>query len=197
MLPELLKDKEFNSIIIKFYRKRKASLLDIVLFGSVARGKEKPGDIDILLLFKEKEDIDLAYELRKKLESLNYHVQITTKTYGGLFERNFKARASFLSEGYSFVRKQPISLSLGYANRAMFKYSLKGFSQSRRMQFQYALYGRNKKSGIANELKLNKFADGIFLCPMENSERLKAFMEQWGLKFETYPLLIPEQGYSP
>ncbi len=192
MFSEFHKNREFNSVVTEFYKKRKSEVLDIILFGSAVKGKEKPNDLDILLLFKNKEDLDVAYELRKKLEKFVAEVHVTTKTYKGLFDKNFRARTVFLGEGYSLVKKEFVSKGLGYACISLFKYELKEFSQSRRMQLQYALYSRDKKSGISKELKLRKFADTIFFCPVENTEKLKEFFEQWNIKYEQFPVLIPE-----
>ena len=180
-------------MISNFYKKYQKEVLDIILFGSSIKGKDKPRDFDILLLFKENENLNIAYELRKKFERLKIKSQIVTKTYERLFDKNFKAREAFLGEGYSLIRKQFISNSLGYTNIAMFKYELKGFSQTKRMRLQYALYGRDKKSGIVKEFRLNKFADTIFFCPMDNLEKVKEFFEGWKIKHDVFPILIPER----
>lgn len=193
MLSKLHKNKAFSSAITEFYKKHAAEILDIILFGSAAKGKENPNDLDILLLFKDKEDLDTAYTLRKKLETVGFAVHVTTKTYTALFDKNFLARAAVLGEGYSLIRKESISKGLGYSNISLFKYELKGFSQSRRMQLQYALYGRDRKSGMAKELNLKKFADTIFFCPVENTEKLKEFFENWNIRFEQFQALIPER----
>ena len=193
MFSAFLKSKEFSSAVIDFYKKHEKDILDIILFGSAVKGKEKPNDLDILLLFKNKEDLDTAYELRKNLETLGIEIHITTKTYTSLFDKMFKARDVFLGEGYSLIRKEFIAKGLGYASISLFKYELKGFSQSRRMQLQYALYGRDRKSGIAKELELTKFADTVFFCPVSNAEHLKEFFDSWGIKFEQFQILVPEQ----
>jgi predicted nucleotidyltransferase len=192
VLSVLLKSREFSSAISEFYKNRMSEILDVVVFGSAVKGKEKPNDVDVLLLFRDKEDLDAAYELRKKLEKF-VEVHVTTKTYAGLFDRNFKAREVFLGEGYSMVRKEFVSKGLGYANLSLFKYELKGFSQSKRMQLQYALYGRDRISGVVKEWALRKFADSVFLCPVYNVERLKEFFDGWSIRFEQFPVLIPER----
>ena len=79
MLSTLLNDTNFNKQIKKFYKEHKNKLLDIILFGSSLRGKENPADIDILLLFKEKEDLEIAYQLKKEITK--YPIEIITKTY--------------------------------------------------------------------------------------------------------------------
>lgn len=193
MFSAFLKSKEFSSIISDFYKKHEKEIFDIILFGSAVKGKEKPNDLDILLLFKNKEDLDIAYELRKNLEKFGMEIHITTKTYNSLLDKMFKARDVFLGEGYSLIRKEFIAQGLGYAGVSLFKYELKGFSQSKRMQLQYALYGRDRKSGIVKELELTKFADTVFFCPVSNAEQLKEFFESWSIKFEQFQILVPEQ----
>lgn len=193
MLHELLKNKEFISAVHDFYRKHTKEVLDIILFGSSVKGKQRPKDIDLLLLFRTREDLDVTYELRKKLKDFKIETQVISKTYFQLFDKNFRAREAFLGEGFSLIKRQFISEGLGYSNIALFKYELKGFPQSKRMRLQYAFYGRDKKSGIVKELKLIKFSNTIFLCPVVNTENLKEFFESWEIKFEEFPVLIPER----
>ena len=64
ILKKLLKNTKFRSRVDTFCKENKEEIIDIILFGSIVKGKEKPRDIDILLLFKEKKDIDKAYSLR-------------------------------------------------------------------------------------------------------------------------------------
>ena len=68
MLSRLLSSKAFQSAINAFWKENKESIIDIILFGSVMKGKEKPNDIDILLLTKGKMENDKVYQLRKKIE---------------------------------------------------------------------------------------------------------------------------------
>ena len=44
--------------------KKNSEIEDIILFGSIVRCKEKPNDIDILLLFKNKIDKEIEYDVR-------------------------------------------------------------------------------------------------------------------------------------
>ena len=70
----------FNPTILakeskEFWKSQKDTVTDIILFGSAARGKPKPDDIDILLLFREKIDKDVEYAINAQdeqtLEYLN------------------------------------------------------------------------------------------------------------------------------
>ena len=194
MLRELLKNTKFKYKISDFFNKNKEDILDIILFGSSARGKEKPGDIDILILYKTKKNIDSSYRLRKEIEKNRYNIEVTDKTYKELFDESFKAREAILSEGYSLVFNRFLSEGLGYLTLALFKYELKGFNKSTRMRFYYSLYGRGEgQKGMLNELNLIKFSDTILLCPIEKTERMKEYLESWKINFINFPVMIPSR----
>src|SRR3989344_6383768 len=193
MFQELLKNKTFKSKVKHFFEKNEAEILDIILFGSVVKGKDRPKDIDIILLFKNKEKIEIAYLLRKELKEFKEDINVITKNYNSLMSENFIAKESFLSEGYSLINNKFISEEFGYTNFMLFKYELIGFSQSKRMRFQYSLYGRNKAIGMIKELSLIKFSDSILLSYIENSEKTKEYLNSWNIKFEEIPILIPNR----
>lgn len=192
MLSKLLKNTKFKSIISKYLKK--PEVLDIILFGSVVTGKEKPRDLDVLILFKEKEDLETSYELMKELSILGIikDIQVTTKTYSNLYSPNFKARAEILAKGHSLLYKMNLAKRAGYQNYIMFRYELKGLTQSKRMMFYYALNGRNKSKGIINKLNLIKLTNSVFLSPIESSYELSEFLESWALKFQSFPILVAE-----
>ncbi|MBW2981324.1 nucleotidyltransferase domain-containing protein [Candidatus Woesearchaeota archaeon] len=188
----LLKDIRFKSEVKSFFSKNKEKVLDIILFGSSVKGKEKPNDIDILILFKDKKDIDISYELKKTIKG--FEVSITDKTYKELFEESFKAREAILAEGYSLVYNKFLAEGLGYMNFVLFRYELKGFSKSERMRFYYSLYGRGKdQKGVLEEFNCIKFSDAILLCPSTNTEKLKEYLENWKIRFIEFPILIPSR----
>ena len=194
MLKKLLKNTKFRTEIKKFYQKNKEEVIDIILFGSFVKGKQKPNDLDLLLLFKSKTNLDLSYTLRKSLEKLNFRVEVTSKTYMDLFDENFKARESFLTEGYSLILNKFISQGLGFNNFILFQYNLKNLNKSQRMMFYYALYGRKKTdSVILQKLNSKKFSENLILTPVTQKEPMKDFLNSWNLDFQKIPVLIPQR----
>ena len=191
MLKELLKNTKFLSDIRTFYNNNEKEVIDILLFGSIIKGKSKPSDIDLLIIYKSKDNIDLNYQLKKQLEKYKLNIQITSKIYPDIFKANFKARGSVLSEGYSLVNNISISEGLGYSNLKLFKYELKNLNKSERMRFYYALYGRNNTEGVLKDLNAKKFSDTIILCPIANSENMAEFFNSWKLVYLEMPVLIP------
>jgi predicted nucleotidyltransferase len=194
MSKELLKNTKFKSEIKNFFGKNKNLILDVIIFGSSVKGKEKPKDIDLLVIYKDKKDIDLSYELKKRLKNIGFEVEITDKTYHELFESSFNAREAMISEGYSVIQEKFLGEGLGYVNFILFKYELRGFSKSKRMLFYYALYGREKNpNGILKELNAIKFSETVLFCPIENSEKMKEFFNTWQIKYNEFPILIPKR----
>lgn len=189
MLKKLLNNTKFKSEIKKFFDSRKDVILDIILFGSLIKGKDEPKDVDILILFKDKKDFSVSYELKKKIKE--YNVEVVNKTYSELFEGSFKAKESILSEGYSLVYNKFLSEGFGYSNLILFKYELKKFNKSDRMRFYYSLYGRNKNEGMLVKLELKKFSDTILLCPIKNEYTMQTYLDVWKINYVKFPILIP------
>src|SRR3989338_1224151 len=190
----LLNNTKFRSKTKEFFARNKSKILDIVLFGSAVKGKNKPEDIDILIIHKDKKDFDVSYELKKSLNSLGLNIQVIDKTYPELFKESFQAREGILAEGYSLVYEQPLSAAFGYISFILFKYELKGFNKSGRMRFYYSLYGRdNTQEGMLKKLKAIKFSNTIILCPMKSSEELKEYLNTWKLQYIEFPILIPSR----
>lgn len=192
MSKEQSKNTKLKSEIIKFYMKNKEIILDIIIFGSFIKGKENPKDIDILILYKDKKNIEKSYELKKLLK--NFNVEIIDKSYLELFDESFKVREGILSEGYSVVNKKSLSEGFGYSSLILFKYELKGFNKSNRMRFYYSLYGRDKKDkGTIKELNAIKFSDTILFCPVKNAEKMKEYLDYWKIKYIEFPIMIPSR----
>ena len=190
MSKELLKNTKFKSVVKSFFKNH--DLIDIILFGSAIRNKDNPNDIDVLILFKDKIDSDISYELKKEFRSAGFEVEISSINYEKLISGNFLPSEGIISDGYSFIYNKFISEGLGYMHFHLFRYELQALNKSERMRFYYSLYGRTKdKKGMISELKAIKFSETILLCPSENSDRMKVFLDSWRIKYLEFPILIP------
>ncbi|OGY43603.1 MAG: hypothetical protein A2729_04235 [Candidatus Buchananbacteria bacterium RIFCSPHIGHO2_01_FULL_39_14] len=195
MLPKQWRNiLEFGSK--KIFEKYEPLIVDILLFGSVERGKEQPNDLDILIIFKKQKNLAIAQELRKQITAkIAVPIQITTKTYEELFQSSFVIRESILSEGYSLVYKHSFAEGLGYSSRALCVYQLTGKDKSTRMRFYYSLYGRTTR-GMLEELEATKYTDTVILCPIKNIERLREYLTSWDITFQVIPVLLPQRLFS-
>ena len=192
MLKELLKNTKLMSNLYRTYEENKNEILDIVIFGSFVRGKEKPKDIDLLLIYKSKVNAELSYSIKKEFESFNLKVDLVSKAYDDLFKSTFVARESYLSEGYSLVQKGFISEKLGFKPVVLFRYDLTNLNKSERMRFYYSLYGRNSE-GIIKKLGLTKFSERILISPIDKSEEVKEYLDNWKIGYLETPILVPSR----
>ncbi len=186
MLKKLLKDIKLKGI--KSLYKRNKGILDIILFGSAIRGKSHPKDIDVLVLFSREIDDKIISELEKLLKKSEYNFQVTAATYSDLFSPTFLARDT-LFDGISLITGKQLSDGFGYKNFVLFKYGLKGFTNSKRVRFFYALKGRYKK-GFLNEMGYRLGKDS-FLIFSHKSEEFKAFLGLWKVDYQEIEVLIP------
>lgn len=189
MLKELLKNTKLMSKVYNIIKENESEILDIVLFGSLVRGKEKPRDIDLLIIYKTKVNPELNYKTKKEFEILGVEVDLVSKSYDDLFKSSFLARESYLSEGYSLMQRKFIADGLGYKPMILFRYDIKNFNKSQRMRFYYSLYGRNTE-GVLKRLKLYKFSERVIISPVEESERVKEYLNSWNIKYLEMPILI-------
>lgn len=167
-------------------------IFDIVLYGSAVKGKEEPGDIDLLLIFREislKERAETAQNFKEKLRTKLKGIDIKTINLHELFESDFLARQAVLVEGYSLVHNMPFCERMGFKGYALFTYNLKGLTQNDKTKFIYALSGRIKE-GIASELKAESLGRGAVIVPISNSLRFEAFMQKWNLNYEKKKIVV-------
>lgn len=176
-----------------FQRKYKEEIEDIILFGSSLRGKLEPEDIDILVLFSKKTDIEIEYEFKKQVSKIIRNVSLISKTENTLHDPLFAAREAILFEGYSLIKKEFISSLSGFDSLGIFIYSTKELKNVEKTRFYYALNGRRGASGVVDLLNAVKLSDNIIAVPLEKIEEAKEFFEQQNIEFRYMPSLIPSR----
>ena len=184
---------QLSKLSNEFYRENKESIGDIILFGSILKGARKPNDVDILIVFKEKQDIQLAIQLRKKLEHVikDLEVNITYKTKKGMKEPGFSARDAILFEGYSLINKSFISSDYGFESLGLFIYQTKGLKNTEKTKFYYALNGRRGSKGFLESINAIKLSDNLIFVPRENIGQTHDFFKFWNIENTYVPSLIP------
>ncbi len=193
MLKSSLKSIDWKKKLIKeakrFYKDNKTHIIDIVLYGSFARGKDRPRDIDIMVILKnvdKKEYFDLPYKFRKSVERKEMKVDVKGVFLEELFSPELLARQGLLIEGYSLIKGDYIGKRMGFDRFSLFVYSLKNLSLTGKTKFQYALKGRGDNPGFLKETNGIQIGKGSVLVPTENSESFKGFLESWEIKYEEW-----------
>jgi len=189
MKSEITQLTKFSKV---FYEKHKTEIKDIILFGSILKGKLNPNDIDILILFNKKIDKDLEYEFKQQTKIKN--LEIISKT---LLDPSFTAREGILFEGFSLINKKSISSEYGFESKGMFIYNTKKLNNTNKTKFYYALNGRRKFKGMADSLQAIKLSDNILLVSLDKISLAKEFFNHWSIEFKYVPSLIPERLSKP
>jgi len=178
------------SRVCKVFAKKHDSVKDIILFGSIMRGKEKPSDIDIMIVFIDSVNKSIEYELKQQLEK---NVSLISKTEKSYILESFDAREGILFEGFSLINNKPICSDFGFIAFGNFLYDTSKLNNTTKTRFYYALNGRNGSQGVASTLKAIKISDNNILVPVSQIETAKEFFDYWGIEYKYIPTLIPER----
>jgi predicted nucleotidyltransferase len=172
--------------ICKKFLKQKQELMDIVIFGSVARKKTKPNDVDVALIFRNKIDKELKQKLAKKIK--NSH--ITELTLKNISKQTLWK--TLLHEGISIKYNKKTSTMFGFKTKILIWYSLGKLNKSKKVQFSYALKGRDGKSGLLKKYNGIYLGKGSIMIPIEADDEFREFFINWKTPFNRRRILIEE-----
>ena len=182
--------KSLESISKKFSEKEK--LFDIILYGSAVKGKDEPRDIDIVLIFFDKEireRLDIVQQFKSLLpKTLRFDIQ--TLNVNDFFDVSYFARQGILVEGYSLVSGRKFSDKLGFKGHSLFSYNLGNLNHNKKTQFIYSLSGRGKEEGMVKKVEALVVGKGAFMVPIENTSMFEEFLEKWNLKYSKKNILV-------
>jgi len=151
---------------------KRENIFDIIIFGSLVKGKLSPRDIDILVIFLQgtlKERLDIIQEIKSRLKAkIDSNIDIKQALLKDLFSPEFLARTGILLEGFSIFNNKKFCQTLGFESFTLFWYNLNGLTHSQKVKFDYILAGRNQK-GIIELLNGKRLANGVIKIQIENS----------------------------
>jgi len=184
---------QLRKISKTFFKKYKDLISDIILFGSLMRGKTDYRDIDVLIIFRKKIDKDIEYKLKKLFSKIEKKILIISKTERNYKDTSFDGREGVLFEGYSLVNSRPIASDFGFASFGMFLYDTSKLSNTLKTRFYYALNGRKSSKGAIDGIEGIKLSDNILAVPLDRIELAKEFLDYWKLEYRYVPSLIPQR----
>ncbi|MBI5390190.1 nucleotidyltransferase domain-containing protein [Candidatus Woesearchaeota archaeon] len=159
------------------------AVVDVIIFGSTVKEKEKPADLDVAILFKD-EDYKVIESIGKEIKELlpsgillHYEPLMMTQL---LHEPML---LTLLHEGFSVRRNAFISASLKTKSLVLVTYSLTHLIHSKKTLFGYALKGRTGKEGLMKKVDAVISGRNSLLVPTEHFEELVSFLKLWGVPF--------------
>lgn len=190
MLKNYLKLLESNC---KKFKTKYKEIVDIILYGSLVKGKAAPRDIDIMVLFLEiplKDRLEITQSLKNILKKHFENVDVKSMNMLDFFDVSFLARQSILIEGISLIKNKPLSELLGFESFVIFTYNLSNLIQNEKIKFNYALNGRNKIKGVLQLSEGISLGKGVVQIPIKNSVSFEEFLQKWDVKFKKRNSLI-------
>ena len=180
-----------NNTAKRIAKKYPEELEDIIIFGSIMKGKASPKDIDILIIFKKKINKQIETEFKKETQNLKIDINSITKKE--LEGEGFVAKEGLYLEGKSLIKNRLLSEILGFSSIAFIKYDISKIKGSLRIRFYYALQGRGKSKGFLSTVGAKRYAESIVVCEYSIIEKIKPFFEQWKIDYKITPALVPKR----
>ncbi len=163
---------------LKRYLKR-ADVFDIIVFGSSTKGKAKPGDVDICIIFYSKPDFSLIAELRSK------GFDVTFLRLEKLDNEDPVVKKAIISEGFSLRFGKRVSEIFGFS-----QYAIVVYRGPRNRSFYFALSGRNGTRGILQETGGIRLGKGVIAVPVNKLWIFEKFLKFWGVEYTIISALL-------
>jgi len=172
----------------KLYQQYRDIVADIVLFGSFAKGKISPEDIDVCIILKRVEQKDLI-QLREKFNiffPINVHINLVM--VDNLMQNSLLR--TLIEEGYSLLNNKPFNEPLDYTSGAIFSININKLNKSRKVLFSYALHGKKGKEGMISKLKGRLIGRLVVFVPISHIDEFKQFLELWDANYYMNKVLL-------
>jgi len=170
--------------------KKDENIFDIVIYGSSVKGKSRPGDTDVLVIFRSgslKDRLNRIQEIKKKINP-NHKIDIKCVLWDELFQPEFFARTGIFLEGVSVFDDKNFSRKIGFEGSVRFLYDLKDKTHSEKVKFNYVLSGRNTK-GLVETLDGRHLAPGVVEIPTANSLEFEEVLKRYSINFKKQSVL--------
>ena len=175
--------KEFS----KLKKELKNEVVDIFLFGSAVKGKSKPKDIDVCLIFKE--NVNLK-SVRKAQEILGDKYHVSSLQVNNFFTKPHSLAKTLLLEGISIFCKRSLSEVFGLKSQLFYSYDLSGLKPSKKVSFVHLMRGRGKAEGLIAKGKGEFISKSAFLVTIEKDNEIREVLDCWEVKYKRKKVML-------
>lgn len=156
----------------------------MIIFGSAVKGKTLPGDIDVALLVKEKNEKTIEAVKDEAWKIIDYKIDFAVLSIEDVYSSVW---LSLIKEGFSVAKGKFLHEIYGIEPCVLFKYGLKSLDRIKKVQFDRGL------NEILKDAKGTRLLRTIVLIPLKNSLRFEDFLKTWKLEYEARRYeLLPE-----
>ncbi len=156
---------------LKSVLQKHPEIIDLIIFGSVAKGANRQHDIDIAVLTeKEVNRTAIKKEIESKLRKKT-DLQIVS-----LREYTHFIWIALIREGFSVKYSDFLHALYRIKPVVLFTYSLTSLTLSKKVMFERA---------IKNFSEIDKLSNRVVLVPIQHSEGFSDFLKYWGIDFDS------------
>lgn len=179
--------------------KKIKGIIQIILFGSVARGEDKANsDIDIAIVYGNRDKFEIMKEINKLKDE---KIQATFLNVKELINET-ELIGALSGEGI-LLYGQPIKIKVDKTElkaKILINYSLSKLTQTNKVKVNRALYGSISKSefkgkkyktetkGLINEVGIEKINKGVLLVDRNKAAKIINMLKRFGVEFREIPL---------
>jgi len=169
-------------------------IVDIFVIGSSIKEKFDFRDIDIIVLFREKDYKNIEnvlYDIKKNTHIEKLHIE--PLIIDNMF--NESIFSSLIHEGISIKHGRSMGEIIGYKPFLLFMFSLEGLDNVKKVRFAQTVYGRGKisgKKGILQEEGGINIGRGAFLVPIDKEHILRDVMLKFRVKFKVKRIFVKD-----
>src|SRR3989344_2810094 len=172
--------------------KKDKNIFDIIIYGSFAKEKENPNDIDILVVFLNgelRERLNKIQIIKNKLKELKINIDIKQILLKELFSVDFFAKTGIFLEGISIFKNKKFSEIIGFKAYTLFWYSINNLTHTQKVKFNYILAGRNSAIGIIKSLNGERLVNGAIKIPIEKSLEFEVILKKQNINYKKRDIL--------
>lgn len=179
--------KEFLKLKSEWKNHWKHEVADIVLFGSVIRGKLNPTDIDACLIFREKINLDIVKKVNAILGE-KFHV--SSLVVDNFFTNYHSLAKTLFFEGKSLITNKSLIENYSMNPRVLYSYDLSKENSSKKVRFVYLLRGRINNDGLVKVWKGEFISNSSFIVPLVYDSEVQEVLDKWKIKYKRKRLLL-------
>lgn len=182
--------KSLNKISLlksEWKRKWKEDIADIFMFGSSVRGKGRPNDVDLCLIFRNNVDLNIVEDV-ESLCGDGYHV--SSLVVDNFFTRPHSLSKTMLIEGKSILSGKHFAEVFGLNPMALYSYDLSAEAPTKKVKIVQLLRGRKSSEGLVKNLGGTFISNSSFTIPMEKDNEIKEALDSWKVKYKRSRVLL-------
>ncbi|MBU2523335.1 MAG: nucleotidyltransferase domain-containing protein [Nanoarchaeota archaeon] len=160
-------------------------IIEIVVFGSILKGKVSPSDVDLAVILDKKP----SQQLLKKINSFNeFHISILTANE--FFLNSPSIVHTLVREGYGLKNNKFLAENFKFSNKILYNYSLISFPASMKVKIVNILRGKREEKGIVESNEGKWLANQVFVVPINSEKLFEEFFSRFSIKFTKSYVLI-------